>query len=481
MTLAFQHALYRGAFMVALARTEAAGVPLDHGTLTVIRNAREPLRHVALRDANAEWGLWEPARRGGRLIFKRDRVEAWIARRGWVWTKYTATGRPSLDKDVLEEVGRVLPEVARFAAARHLTNGLRLESLQVDGDGRSRVLLSPFGTITGRNAPSSSRYIFGQPRWLRHLIQAPPGRALAYVDWSAQEYGVMAALSQDAGLLADYQSGDPYLGLAIRFGMAPAGATKTTHAEIRDRFKLVTLATSYGMGAKSLRAKLQVPVGEAQRLLELHHRLHPTFWRWSDRVVDLARLRHQLSTPFGWRLWVPSGTAQSERTLRNWPVQSTAAEMMRVALVELWQAGVQVDAVIHDAFIEAAADRIATTVATTQEVMAEASRRVLRGALTLRSDAQVIPPETRFRPSTGGDVWTWVLAQLDHRDVEAGEPPGNQSEVAGEPPLWSTLTYLPSFTYPIKSSSSLLKNRQQNLWERDVVEPPIAPFPESVG
>ena len=264
-----------------------------------MRDAQTALQQIALHDAQVEWGFWAPAKRGGRPVFKRERVEAWIARRGWVWPKLTPTGHPSLDKEVLDEVGRCCPEVARFAAARHLTNGLRLESLQVDRDGRSRAMLSPFGTITGRNAPSSSRYIFGQPRWLRHLIQAPPGRALAYTDWSAQEYGVMAALSQDAGLLADYESDDPYLGLAIRFGMAPAGATKATYPEVRDRFKLVTLATSYGMGARSLRAKLQVPLGEAQRLLELHHALHPTFWRWSDRVVDLARLRRQVSTPFG--------------------------------------------------------------------------------------------------------------------------------------------------------------------------------------
>jgi DNA polymerase-1 len=463
MTFAFRHALYRGAFIVALARTEAAGVPLDHVTLTAIRDAREALRQLALREANAEWGFWERAQRGGRLVFKRERVEAWIASRGWVWPKLTSRGRPCLDKDVLDEVGRILPEVARFAAARQLTNGLRLESLSVDGDGRSRVLLSPFGTITGRNAPSSSRYIFGQPRWLRHLIQAPPGRALAYTDWSAQEYGVMAALSQDAGLLADYQSGDPYLGLAIRFGMAPVGATKATHPEVRDRFKLVTLATSYGMGARSLRAKLQVPLGEAQRLLELHHELHPTFWRWSDRVVDLAYLRAQLSTPFGWRLWVPSSTAQSERTLRNWPVQSTAAEMMRVALVGLWQAGVQVDAVIHDAFlIEAAADRIRETIVTAERVMAEASRRVLHGVLTLRSDVQVIPPGIRFRPSTGGDTWAWVLEHLGHQEADAGASLGDARADAGASlgdaradagasPWWRALTYLPSLTYPYKN------------------------------
>ena len=103
---------------------------------------------------------------------------------------------------------------------------------------------------------------------------------------------------------------------------------------------------------------------------------------------------------------------------------------------------------IHDAFlIEAAADRITDAVATTQRVMAEASRRVLRGVLTLRSDAQVIPPGDRFRPSTGGDTWAWVLGATRAGEVDAGAAPGNAMPRAGAAPMCGTLTYLPSSTY----------------------------------
>ena len=91
--------------------------------------------------------------------------------------------------------------------------------------------------------------------------------------------------------------------------------------------------------------------------------------------------------------------------------------MMRVALVGLWQAGVQVDAVIHDAFlIEARADRITDTVTVAQQVMAEASRRVLRGVLTLRSDAQVDP--------AGGPVPAEYRGRHLGLGARAPRPPG---------------------------------------------------------
>ena len=74
---------------------------------------------------------------------------------------------------------------------------LRLNDIAVGPDGRNRTLLSPFGTKTGRNAPSSSRFIFGPAVWARFLIRPEPGMALAYLDWTAQEIAIAAALSKD--------------------------------------------------------------------------------------------------------------------------------------------------------------------------------------------------------------------------------------------------------------------------------------------
>ena len=93
---------------------------------------------------------------------------------------------------------------------------MRLNALQVGEDGRNRCLLSAFGTKTGRNAPSNTKFIFGPSVWLRGLVKPEPGRAVAYIDWSSQEVlGIAASLSGDPAMMSDYRTGDPYLA----FGM----------------------------------------------------------------------------------------------------------------------------------------------------------------------------------------------------------------------------------------------------------------------
>src|SRR5262245_47978630 len=96
-------------------------------------------------------------------------------------------------------------------------------ALPVGADARARCMLSPFSTVTGRNAPKSSEFIFAYPAWLRSLVRPAPGRGIASVDWCAQEHGLAAALSRDAHMMRAYQTGDPYLALAIDSGRAPAG------------------------------------------------------------------------------------------------------------------------------------------------------------------------------------------------------------------------------------------------------------------
>jgi hypothetical protein len=87
--------------------------------------------------------------------------------------------------------------------------------------------------------------VFGPAVWVRGLIVPPPGYAPAYVDWSAQEIGIAAALSGDAALIQDYLT-DPYLGFAKRIGQAPPDATKRSHEAIRDAMKPVCLGINCG-------------------------------------------------------------------------------------------------------------------------------------------------------------------------------------------------------------------------------------------
>src|SRR6476659_9940813 len=122
-------------------------------------------------------------------------------------------------------MARAHPAVASLRELRSALSDLRLNDLAVGGDGRNRTILSAFRARTGRNQPSNSRFIFGPAVWLRSLIKPPPGHAVAYVDWSQQEFGIAAALSGDHNMQAAYQSGDPYLAFAKQAGAVPADAT----------------------------------------------------------------------------------------------------------------------------------------------------------------------------------------------------------------------------------------------------------------
>src|SRR5262249_30058713 len=150
----------------------------------------------------------------GPMRFSAARWARYLARKGIPWPTLPS-GALALDDDTFREVARAYPaEVGPIRELRHTLSQLRLNELAVGPDGRNRVLLSPFGSKTGRNQPSNSKFIFGPSCWLRSLIRPGPGRAVAYVDWSQQELGIAAALSGDRAMQEAYVSGDFYLTFA---------------------------------------------------------------------------------------------------------------------------------------------------------------------------------------------------------------------------------------------------------------------------
>src|SRR5262249_33934633 len=151
------------------------------------------------------------------------------------------------------------------------------------------------------NAPSNVKSIFGPSTWIRALIKPERGRAIAYLDWSAQEFAIAAALSGDAEMIHAYQSGDPYLRMAEIAGKAPTGATKATHPAMRSIFKVVALAVQYGMQAQSLALAAGMPICEARELLQRLRETFRVFYRWADDAVNRAMLGLPIQTLFGWR------------------------------------------------------------------------------------------------------------------------------------------------------------------------------------
>jgi hypothetical protein len=349
------------------------------------------------------------------LRFSSDRWGAYLARKGIPWPRLES-GALDLSDDTFREMARAYPkEVGPIRELRYTLSQLRLNDLAVGADGRNRCLLSAFRSKTGRNQPSNAKFIFGPSAWLRSLIRPEPGMAVAYCDWSAQELGIAAALSGDPAMQEAYRSGDPYLWLAKRVNAVPPDATKRTHAQTREQFKVVSLGVLYGLSAEGLARKLNVPPCHGWELLRLHQQICRPFWDWSDRIEAEAMLTGRLQSVFGWTVHV--GPDANPRSLRNFPMQANGAEMMRLACCLATERGITVCCPVHDALlVEGSADDIADVVDATMRAMREASELVLPG-FPLWSEAKVVRYPDRYSDPRGEHMWGTVCGLVDEKPL----------------------------------------------------------------
>jgi DNA polymerase I len=399
-------ALLRGRYMVAAARMERNGVPIDTHTLQHLKRVWLDIQDQLIADIDTNYGVFD-----GRT-FKAERFAAWLMRNNIPWPRLES-GRLDLSDDTFRELARAYPAVAPLRELRSALSEMRLSDLAVGQDGRNRTMLSAFRARTGRNQPSNTKFIFGPSVWLRGLIQPPPGHGIAYIDWAQQEFGIAAALSGDTLMMEAYRSGDPYLAFAKQAGAAPADATKVTHKAIRDQFKSTVLAVQYGMGAEALARRIGQPPIRGRELLRLHRETYWMFWRWSDAAVDHAMLNGRLHTAFGWYVRVPRDS--NARSLRNFPMQANGAEMLRLACCVGTEQGIEICAPVHDAvLICAPLERLDDDVATMQLAMAEASREVLKG-FELGTDAKVVRYPDRYMDERGTLMWDRVMKLMRER------------------------------------------------------------------
>ena len=276
------HALIRGRAMAALAHVEHAGVSIDTPLLKRLRAAWGGIIDQIIGAIDGPFGFYD-----GRS-FRMSRFRDWLAEHGRHWP-ILPSGQLDLDDDTFRDMTKIYPDLGPIHELRATLSGLRLESLQVGGDGRNRVLLSAYRAASSRNAPSNAKFVFGPATWLRGLIKPAAASAFVYIDWSSQEIGIGAALSGDQQMMADYASGDFYLGFAKRVGLAPADATSKTHSPLRDMVKTVCLGLGYGMGKRTLARRLGISEALAAELINLYWRAYPAYARWLEgRFVEEA-------------------------------------------------------------------------------------------------------------------------------------------------------------------------------------------------
>ena len=402
-------ALLRGRYMGAAARMEWAGVPIDVETLTSFRAHWTDIQDALVDRIDVDYGVFD-----GRT-FKAAKFAAWLERTGLAWPRLES-GHLDLSDEAFREAARAHPEVAPLRELRSAMSELRLNDLTVGRDNRNRFIVSAFQARTGRNQPSNSKFIFGPSVWLRGLIKPPPGHGVAYIDWSQQEFGIAAALSRDANMLAAYESGDPYLAFAKQAGAVPPDATKQSHSAQRDLFKACVLAVQYGMGPDALAARIAQPPVVARDLLRAHQETYRAFWRWSDAAVDHAMSKSSLHTVFGWTIHI--GAESNPRSLRNFPMQGNGAEMLRLACCLATERGFEVCAPVHDAvLICAPLDRLDADIAGMRAAMAEASRIVLNG-FELGTDVSTVRYPERYADKRGVKMWDEVTSLINQFKAE---------------------------------------------------------------
>ena len=212
--------LLRGSFMRAEAWMRHWGIPVDKPLADEMSAHWGDLRQEIITDLNTRYPFFDGP------IFKKKLLEQWIIEHGIQYWPRTPTGQVSTDAETLRAMAERCPETAEFCHTKMTLEQLKTFGLAVGDDGRNRCMLSAFRAKTSRSQPSNTAFVFGLNAAFRSLIRPEPDSALAYLDFSGQEFAEAAYFSGDKNMIAAYLSGDPYADWAKKAGMMPPDGNK---------------------------------------------------------------------------------------------------------------------------------------------------------------------------------------------------------------------------------------------------------------
>jgi hypothetical protein len=414
------HAVWRGRFIKTIARMWWRGVPIDprYVTLATDPSVRLALKQAMVADLQADFPVFDGTTLKNALL--ADFMET-----NGIPVPRTPTGRTSISQDQLGRLARDYPILVPLVESLRTQAQLRDFSLPIGSDFRLRAWFAPFLTITSRAAPPTNGYIYNLPAWMRATMQPAPGYALAYLDWSAMEFGLAAALSRDHNMVAFYESGEPYLATARAAGAVPPGATKLSHPVERDLYKTGLLACQYGIGERSLARRIKRSVPFAGNFLQMHRDLFADYWRWSDGVVAEAIHSGQYRSRHGWSYAVLPPF--NIRSLRNWPVQTTGADILRTACILADAHGIEMLATAHDAVLLQAPDDDIEAAATVMADCMQRASAIMTDGFKLRTSLEIRRAGDRFVEERGRRT----LAIVD-RFLEVSDGGGPRVHAAAE-------------------------------------------------
>lgn len=263
--------------------------------------------------------------------------------------KKTPGGVPSTNASVLAKLEDAHPVVARLLRYREVE---KLRSGYVDSflplvepSGRIHAHFNQTGAATGRlssDRPNLQTIPVRSEtgRTLRRAFVASPGYDFIVADYSQIELRILAHLSKDPGLLEAFSAGeDIHTATAARvFGFA----TDQVTPDLRRRAKAINFGLLYGMEAFGLADRLKISREEAQEHMDTYFRQFPAVRDYLRSVVRQARKDGYTTTLFGRRRYLPELSSDNyrvrqmgERMALNAPVQGSAADVIKMAMIEL--------------------------------------------------------------------------------------------------------------------------------------------------
>ncbi|TNF32802.1 MAG: DNA polymerase I [Gammaproteobacteria bacterium] len=298
------------------------------------------LENDAYQLAGGPFNLGSP-KQLGEILF--DRLQLPVKQK-------TPKGQPSTAEPVLAELAeeyelpRVIMEYRSMAKLKS-TYTDKLPEMANPRTGRVHTSYHQAVTATGRLS-SSDPNLQNIPvrteegRRIRKAFVAPKGHVLLAADYSQIELRIMAHLSGDAALLKAFSAGeDVHRATAAEvFGVAPEKVT----ADQRRSAKAINFGLIYGMSAFGLAKQLDVSRTEAQQYMDVYFARYPGVQRYMDDIRDNAKKAGYVETLFGRRLYLPEINARNpmqrqaaERTAINAPMQGTAADIIKRAMISI--------------------------------------------------------------------------------------------------------------------------------------------------
>jgi len=375
-----------------LAEMERTGIALNESLLKQM-SAELSQRMVAIESqvyasAGSPFNL-NSTQQLSKVLFERLKLEPPDRR------KRTTSGHFSTSADVLEEMSGQHPVVDMILEYRELAKlkSTYLDALPVEVNpqtGRVHTSYNQTGAVTGRIASSDpnlqnipTRTDLG--RRVRQAFVAASGSVLLSVDYSQIELRIVAHMAQDEAMLAAFHAGqDIHAATAAAiYGVPLANVTK----EQRRHSKAINFGLIYGMSAFGLTRTTDLTLAEAEDFVSAYFKQFPGVKQYLDGIRRLAASQGFVETLLGRRRYFPGLRDQTninirnreEREAINAPIQGTAADIMKLAMIHLppalTQAALQAHLLlqVHDELVlECPQPELTRTAAVVQAVMENA-------------------------------------------------------------------------------------------------------------